>query len=140
MPAIERWSVILRRRMSAELDIIDVGKVLSIFGRWPSFHVMEVVSLFLDRRSYTSPVIEAVIFVWDYTGRIAPAGHYEQCKHSLISFRFEDVRPICRGRGKSDRVGFFSDTYLRGIYVYDVGGMARSETVMQRIWWFTWRR
>jgi hypothetical protein len=71
--------------------IIDADKVLARFGEWPHFHDMEVVSVQMDRRGPDRPWIEFVVFVWKYTGRVAPEGHYEQEAHSLIRFRCERV-------------------------------------------------
>jgi hypothetical protein len=78
--------------MLPESFIIDADKVLARFGKWPHFHDMEVVSLHMDRHGPAGPSIEFVVFAWNYTGRIAPQGHYEQCTHSLIRFRCDRVR------------------------------------------------
>src|SRR5215212_2862951 len=77
--------------MPPESLIIDAAKVVARFGEWPHFHDMEVVSLHLDRRGEDAPCVEFVVFAWNYTGRIAPEGHYEQATHSLIRFRCESV-------------------------------------------------
>jgi hypothetical protein len=77
--------------MPPESFIINADKVLARFGEWPHFHDMEVVSVHMDRRGADAPWIEFVIFTWNYTGRIAPEGYYEQSKHSLIRFRCDRV-------------------------------------------------
>jgi hypothetical protein len=77
--------------MPPESIILDADKVVARFGEWPHFHDMEVVSLHLDRRGADAPWIEFVVFAWNYTGCIAPEGHYEQSTHSLIRFRCERV-------------------------------------------------
>ena len=71
--------------------IFDADKVLARFGEWPHFHDMEVVSVHMDRQGADAPWIEIVILAWNYTGGIAPQGHYEQAAHSLIRFRCERV-------------------------------------------------
>jgi len=77
--------------MSAEDIVIDSAKVTARFGDWPHFHDMEVVSIFLDRRAPTGPIVEFTVFAWSYTGRLAPEGHFEQQLHSLILFRCDRV-------------------------------------------------
>jgi hypothetical protein len=71
--------------------IIDAEKVVSRFGEWPHFHDMEVVSLHMERGGKNGPWLEFVVFVWAYTGRIAPSGCFEQTTHSLIRFRCDGV-------------------------------------------------
>ena len=83
--------VILGEAMEPEAFVIDAQMVLSRFGEWPHFHDMEVVSLNLDRGGADGPSVEFVVLAWNYTGRIAPEGHYEQATHSLIRFRCENV-------------------------------------------------
>jgi hypothetical protein len=77
--------------MSPETFIIDADKVLARFGKWPSFHDMEIVSVHMERGGTDAPWMEIVIFVWGYTGGVTPDGYYEQTKHSLVRFRCEQV-------------------------------------------------
>jgi hypothetical protein len=77
--------------MSPESFIIDADRVIARFGKWPSFHDMEIVSVHMERGGTDAPWIEIVIFVWGYTGGVTPDGYYEQTKHSLVRFRCEQV-------------------------------------------------
>lgn len=86
-----RASSVILRPMPRESLIIDAEKVISRFGQRPHFHDMEVVSLHFDRSGADAPWIGFVTFAWNYTGRIAPEGHYQQATHSLIRFRCEHV-------------------------------------------------
>jgi Immunity protein 50 len=70
-------------------------KLTSIFGRWPSFHDSEVVSLAFDR---AGPTITANIHVFEMTSEISSTGHYICRKHCVATLRFLQVDEIeCEG-------------------------------------------
>jgi hypothetical protein len=77
--------------MSPETLIKGSDKVIAHFGEWPRFHDMEVISVTFERRGPEAPWIELVMYVWKYTGRLTPSGHYEQDRHALVRFRCEQV-------------------------------------------------
>jgi hypothetical protein len=73
-------------------SVIDGSdKLTSIFGRWPSFHDSEVVSLVFDR---TGPTITADIHVFEITTEISKTGHYVCRNHCVVSLRFLEVDEI----------------------------------------------
>lgn len=77
--------------MTPDTFIVDSGKVLMRFGKWPDFHDMEIVSVTMNRRGENGPSIEFIVFTWSYSGRLTPDGFYEQLNHSLVRFRCERV-------------------------------------------------
>lgn len=82
--------------MDPHLLIIGHEKVVSVFGRWPSFHDGEVHRLVLDstRRDakgarYSS--IELLLRGWNLTEQVSSDGFYKQDADSVVHFLFERV-------------------------------------------------
>lgn len=75
--------------------IEGAGKLLSIFGYWPSFHDAEVVWIRLDRKpacdSDYGPTLEALIHAFEMTSEIDPKGYYVLRHHVLVHLRFREV-------------------------------------------------
>src|SRR5262245_28708580 len=69
-------------------------KLLAIFGYWPTFHAVEVVSKRLDRAGFGSPHGPTLYAdVHTLAGKRDPADQKQFTfeKHSIVGFRFEDV-------------------------------------------------
>jgi hypothetical protein len=73
------------------MKIDNAERLITIFGRWPSFHDAEVVRVALDRSGDQGPTLEAVIHVCEYTAALDATGHYVTAKHTEVTFRFTDV-------------------------------------------------
>lgn len=96
--------------MDISISLIDGSdKLTSIFGRWPSFHDSEVVSLALDREG---PTITADIHVFEMTSEISKTGHYICRKHCVAKLRFLQVDEI-------EFEGFNHQNALNGLLISD---------------------
>ena len=75
--------------------IEGAGKLLAIFGYWPSFHDAEVLWIRLDRKpaadSDYGPTLEALIHAFEMTSEIDPKGYYVLRHHVLVHLRFREV-------------------------------------------------
>lgn len=60
------------------------------FGRWPSFHDAEVVSIELNRTGASRVKVHA----FSMTSEVDSKGHYVTEKHVLISFLLHDVSNV----------------------------------------------
>ena len=76
-------------------------KLLTIFGRWPSFHDAEVIEIQLSRvpagargNRYEGPQLLAKFHTWDITNEVDSTGHYVLKHHTLVALRFSDMREI----------------------------------------------
>lgn len=63
----------------------------NIFGRFPSFHDAEVISILLERDGENSPSLEAKIHVFEMTNEVDVNGHYVLANHTLVTFRFTHI-------------------------------------------------
>ena len=59
-------------------DVAGAAGVIAWFGRWPSFHDGEIVSLSLNRE--VASVLK--IHVFNTSSQLARSGHYETGKHA----------------------------------------------------------
>ena len=71
----------------ALLQLPGADKLLALYGRWPSFHDAEIVSLYLNRSSGSS----LVIHTFALTSGVDEAGRYITEKHALVSFHLGEV-------------------------------------------------
>ena len=71
-------------------DISGAADVVAWFGRWPSFHDAEIVSLHLHR---SDPSILA-IYAWNMTDKIDASGHYELEQEALVTFTLLGVSDL----------------------------------------------
>jgi hypothetical protein len=60
------------------------------FGRWPSFHDAEIISLELRRASSSFMRIHT----WNLTGAIKPDGFYVLDKHVIVAFEMVDISDL----------------------------------------------
>lgn len=75
------------------MQIPGAEKVVSIFGRWPSFHDAEVIRFVLERSDpyAAGPSIFVDVHAFEMTSEIAADGIYVLKHHTLISFHFAGV-------------------------------------------------
>jgi hypothetical protein len=97
-------------------NIRNNERLISIFGRWPSFHDAEVVWLRLDRRATAlgdGPTVEALIHAFEMTSEVNPAGYYVLQNHVLVHLRFSRVV-------ESILDGFNLQNALNGLSIEDI--------------------
>jgi hypothetical protein len=77
------------------------GKLLEIFGRWPSFHDAEVMEIQLSRtpkgpRGKRDRRVEllARIHAWDMTNELDRRGYYVLKNYTLVTLRFSGVEEL----------------------------------------------
>jgi hypothetical protein len=68
-------------------DIEGASEIVDWFGRWPSFHDAEVLSVVLERASESC----IKIHTFEMTNKVDPRGFYVLQKHVIVSFWFEEV-------------------------------------------------
>ena len=83
--------------MSANQDpaefIVNAEKVCSIFGKWPTFHDAEVLTLVLDIGTPPKLAPSMVIRVWTFKvhrDETDSNGYYKTTDHSIVTFRFDE--------------------------------------------------
>jgi Immunity protein 50 len=75
------------------MDVINNSHFLTeTFGRWPSFHDAELVSLLLTREHEDLVSLEAKIHVFETTPNVGPSGAYVSRNHVLVTLTFSGVR------------------------------------------------
>jgi hypothetical protein len=72
-------------------SIIDAHLLTDIFGRWPSLHDAEVVSLHLDRKGEWGPSLTVAIHLSRTLDEKDDRGYFRQTDHTLVRLRFEGV-------------------------------------------------
>jgi len=72
--------------------IKNAAAITAIFGRWPSFHDAEIVSVSLTREGENGPLLETVIHVFDATAEVDREGRYVLKNHTLVRLRFSGVQ------------------------------------------------
>lgn len=68
--------------------IRNAEAVTNMFGRWPSFHDGEIVSLFLSRDHEAPAMLEARIQIFETPLEVRPNGGFV----TVVTFRFTGVR------------------------------------------------
>jgi Immunity protein 50 len=81
----------LHQTMSVYDDVINGNLIVERFGRWPSFHDAEVLSVYLSGHLPEQPSCEMVIHVWLMADKVDARRSYILEKHSLVTFRFEQL-------------------------------------------------
>ncbi|QIN78034.1 hypothetical protein GBA65_05335 [Rubrobacter marinus] len=72
------------------MEIKNAQALTGPFGRWPSFHDAEVVSVLLDRRGDEGPTLTAEILVFG-TGQTDERGSRAKGTEVLATLRFSSV-------------------------------------------------
>lgn len=79
-------------RPVSEAELVhNADALIQIFGRWPSFHDAEVLSIYLDRSGEDGPIIEARVHVFRMTDQVDARGYFVLTNHSLVTLRCENV-------------------------------------------------
>jgi hypothetical protein len=68
-------------------DLVGTNALTAWFGRWPSFHDAEILSVELNRRG-TSRIR---IHTWNMTTDVNAAGGYKIDKHCVVLFLLEEI-------------------------------------------------
>ena len=64
-------------------------KVEQVFGRWPTFHDAEVLSITLDRKACGTnrgPTIRFTVHAFEMTAEVDARGYYVRRNHVLVTF------------------------------------------------------
>ena len=70
-------------------------KLTGIFGRWPSFHDAEILTLLFDREaSAVGYDLVATIHLWDMTNEVDSSGYFVLLNHTRATFRFYDCNEV----------------------------------------------
>jgi hypothetical protein len=74
-------------------EIKQSNLLVDIFGRWPSFHDAEVISieLFRDPSKVSEPNLRAKIHVFEMTPEVDDRGFYVLKNHVLVTFLFRGI-------------------------------------------------
>jgi hypothetical protein len=79
----------------------DAGRLTAVYGEWPDFHDMEVMSLRLDRRdcgAWKGPVLAVDIHVWATDWEVTGSnGAFLRGKHVLATLRFGGLEGLDAG-------------------------------------------
>jgi hypothetical protein len=92
--------------MTEPPNIPGADEFVSWFGRWPSFHDAEVVSLKLERAGQS----QLSIHCFHMTSQVDASGHYATEKHALATFSFVEVTDC-------ELYGFNCQNVLSGLLV-----------------------
>ena len=73
--------------------------VIDKFGYWPTFHDAEIKRVLMgafkkENEGYVCPFIEIDVYCFEMTSEIDRKGFFKLKKHSLVTFRFEDVYDV----------------------------------------------
>ena len=99
--------------MANENKIQGIELLTDIFGRFPSFHDAEVISLKLFRGdSETLATLQLEIHVFEMTSKIIE-GHYVLEKHTLVTFEFIDIVEL-------ELEGFEHQNVLQDLNIQDI--------------------
>ena len=66
----------------------------AIFGRWPSFHDSEILSVRLDRHghdAFRGSTLEADIHVFEITSEVDGRGYFVLRNHTFVTLRFLQI-------------------------------------------------
>lgn len=66
--------------------------VTTIFGKWPSFHDAEVVSMRISREGTDGPLLEAGVHVFSMTREVDDKGYFKLTHDTLVTLRFTDIQ------------------------------------------------
>ena len=77
-----------------ETAIEGSEKLISIFGRWPSFHDAEIIELQLWRGDVNpdkEPVLTLKMHCFEITKEVNAEGYFVRRNHTLSTFKFHNV-------------------------------------------------
>ncbi len=94
-----------------ELSVIDGAQELhDWFGRWPTFHDAEIISLHLNRTGSSS----LTVHTWQMTNDLDEKGFYVLTKHVLVEFILEGIVGL-------DLKGFNHQNVVYGLAIEKTG-------------------
>ena len=102
--------------MSNIADRIHGSHLLTdIFGRWPSFHDAEVISMELCRNltGIAHPTLKTRIHAFEMTSEVNDHGYYVLRNHVLVGFVFRDIDELSMN-------GFNQRNALWGLEIVDI--------------------
>jgi hypothetical protein len=73
------------------MNIHNVHLLTDVFGRFPTFHDAEVVSVSLDRIVGVGANLSSKIHVFEMTAEVGDNGRYVLKNHILVDFSFEKI-------------------------------------------------
>ncbi len=68
-------------------EVTGAADVVAWFGRWPSFHDAEIVSLCLNREAES--ILK--IHVFNTSSELTKSGHYKTGKHAIVVFSLTNI-------------------------------------------------
>ena len=71
-------------------SIRGAAELVTWFGRWPSFHDAEIVSLTLNRAGVST----LQVYTWEMTPKLDELGYYILEKKVLVNFRMEEITTL----------------------------------------------
>jgi len=77
--------------------VVNHNLITDWFGRWPSFHDAEVLSMYLDRRPLEKgrgPSLVICLHAFEMTSEVDDRGYYKSDKHAIITLEFDGVEEI----------------------------------------------
>jgi hypothetical protein len=75
-----------------ERFVFGAEKLTSIFGRWPTFHDAEVMTLWLDR---SGPCLRLRMTVFEALhDQVDDRGFYRKINECVVTLRFEEIREL----------------------------------------------
>ena len=104
--------------MVNEKNIIDIEKIIDVFGQWPSFHDAEIVNISLDRAGMAgelSPILQCAILMFGKTDKIGADASDVLTTHNLITLRFLGIEDI-------QFQGFNNQNVLWDLIVEEISG------------------
>ena len=96
--------------MTAVERISGREKLINLFGRWPSFHDSEVLSLALEREAQ---VLRVRIYLFEMTSQVDAAGFYKLDKKSVATLSFARIADLTLN-------GFNQQNVLFGLAIADI--------------------
>ncbi len=79
-------------RAISEAEYVENAAALtSVFGRWPSFHDAEVLSMRLERAGEGGPSLDARIHVFLMNDQVDERGYYILTHHTLVEISFANI-------------------------------------------------
>ena len=81
--------------MAPDFEIQGSNLLNEQFGKWPSFHDSEIVSINFDRaKEERNPSIAVKVHVFEMTSEANDNGFYNLTNHCDIEFHFESVEEV----------------------------------------------
>jgi hypothetical protein len=96
--------------------ILGSDRLVSLYGKWPSFHDAEVLRVTLDRAGHpvaTGPTLTVELYAFEVSSRLADDGTYARAKEAVVTLAF-------RGVALLDLAGFNEQNALFSVTIDDL--------------------